>query len=114
MAAPEGRFDFYAPRPMLAGVCAEIAAGTGLPVGLVRGVMAVCAVLPTGIAYAVLASLTGRVRTPRAGRTGAALGRDWMALSQRFAAIEPRLSSIEAFVSSRDFELHKGFRQMRD
>jgi hypothetical protein len=35
-------------------------------------------------------------------------------MRQRFAALESRLASIEAFVSSKDFELYKGFSQMGD
>ncbi|MCQ8239317.1 PspC domain-containing protein [Rhizosaccharibacter radicis] len=44
----------------------------------------------------------------------AVMRQDLALLRQRFAMLEPRLGNIEAFVTSRDFELHRDFRRMGD
>ncbi len=119
---------------MIAGVCAGIAEDLDLPLPLVRLVTAVFLILPTGLAYLTLTLLLrrrqpGRVLPPdrsgwspsaagkRSGQPAAAsrampVGQGWALLQHRFAMLEPRLKNIEAFVTSPDFELHRGFRRM--
>ena len=120
---------------MIAGVCAGIAEDLDLPLPLVRLVTAVFLILPTGLAYLALTlllrrRLPGRMLPPdrsgwsssasvgtRSGQPAAAsrampVGQSWALLQHRFAVLEPRLKNIEAFVSSSDFELHRGFRRM--
>jgi phage shock protein PspC (stress-responsive transcriptional regulator) len=119
------RLRTSAPRPWIAGICAELAARFDLPPSAVRAVVLVFALLPTGLTYLLLALLSGQHRgrlaaaweTLGATRSSAApspFGRECGSVRQRFTALESRLASIEAFVSSQDFELHKGFSQMRD
>ncbi len=119
---------------MIAGVCAGIAEDLDLPLPLVRLVTAVFLILPTGLAYLALTlllrrRLPGRIAQPdRSGwspsaagrRSGQAagtsrampIGQSWALLQHRFEMLEPRLKNIEAFVTSSDFELHRGFRRM--
>lgn len=116
---------------MIAGVCAGIAEDLELPLPLVRLVTALFLVLPTGLAYLALTLLLRRRQPQMAGRdwsraatgirgerSAAAAARPmpaaqgWALLQHRFQMLEPRLKNIEAFVTSSDFELHRGFRRM--
>jgi phage shock protein C len=140
-AAPDGgrvwRQDEGA---MMAGVCAGLAEDLDLPLPLVRTVAVLFLLLPTGLAYLALALILRRRPHAAAGlRQGFASGRapfrfvdaaprpaagsqaphattrqDLALLRQRFAMLEPRLKNIEAFVTSRDFELHRDFKRMGD
>ena len=103
----------------LAGICADLAAEFELSPGTVRILMLLFAVLPAGLVYLALMALSGQRRAT--GRTeffgarpaASPLGHEASLVQQRFASLDRRLGAIEAFVSSKDFELHKGFRQMR-
>ena len=114
---------------MLSGVCAGLAEDLDLPLPLVRIVALIFLVLPTGLAYLALSLLLRRCpvrhgvglgvrsdspRTARPGRAEApAVGLpNFALLMHRLEALEPRLKRIEAFVTSSDFELHRGFRGM--
>ena len=119
---------------VVAGVCAGIAEDLDLPLPLIRMVTVLFALLPTGLAYLALALLLRRRPSHRgggayrdvtgsAGRTSRGPGRSrpaspvpashgWELLRHRLAMLEPRLKNIEAFVTSSDFELHRGFRRM--
>jgi len=101
----------------LAGICADLAADFDLSPGTVRILMLLFAVLPAGLVYLALMALSGQRRatgrTEFYGARPASSGREASLVQQRFAALDRRLGAIEAFVSSKDFELHKGFRQMR-
>ncbi len=119
---------------IVAGVCAGIAEDLDLPLPLIRMVAVLFAVLPTGLAYLALSLLLRRRPSYRgvgprrgtrdgAGRMPRDTGRSqpaspalasqsWELLRHRFAMLEPRLKNIEAFVTSSDFELHRGFRRM--
>ena len=46
------------------------------------------------------------------GRNALPMGSNLALLAHRFERIEPRLKQIEAFVTSKDFELHRDFRRM--
>jgi phage shock protein PspC (stress-responsive transcriptional regulator) len=112
-------------RAWITGLCSDLARALDLPVGVVRAVVLVFAVLPTGFTYLALSLLANQRRArvaftrpapsyrPSAPPPAAGYGRDWVGPRARFADLEARLNSMEAFVSSKDFELHKGFRQMR-
>ena len=121
---------------MFSGVCSGLAEDLDLPLPLLRLVAVVFLVLPTGLAYLALSLLLRRrpVRSPRPGRStgdrafagltsgsGSArqerpsaipMGSNLALLAHRFERIEPRLKQIEAFVTSKDFELHRDFRRM--
>ncbi len=119
---------------VVAGVCAGIAEDLDLPLPLIRMVTVLFALLPTGLAYLALALLLrrrpvdrdagrGRGFTDGLGRMPRGTGRSqpaspvlasqgWEMLRHRLAMLEPRLKNIEAFVTSSDFELHRGFRRM--
>ncbi len=114
---------------MLTGVCAGLAEDLDLPLPLVRIVAVIFLVLPTGLAYLALSLLLRRrpvqygarlgvrsdsPRTTRPGRTEAPAAPlpNFALLAHRLEALEPRLKRIEAFVTSSDFELHRGFRRM--
>ena len=115
---------------MIAGVCVGLAEDLDLPLPLVRLVAALFLVLPTGLAYLALTLLLRRRRPgayrqpargdrsstgagPRSARPAAPpIGQSWALLQHRFEMLEPRLKNIEAFVTSSDFELHRGFRRM--
>ncbi len=106
---------------LIAGVCAGIAEDLDLPLPLIRMVSVLFMLLPAGLAYLALALLLRRRQpgrtgwTPR-GTTGPAqpmpAAAGWELLQHRLATLEPRLKNIEAFVTSSDFELHRGFRRM--
>ncbi len=103
-----------APRPVIAGLCADLAAEFSLSPSLVRLVVLVCAVLPTGITYMLCAWLGNRHGSvpparPSVGTPSPALA----PVLQRLRALDARLSGMEAFVTSKQFELHKGFRTIR-
>ena len=116
-------------RAMFAGVCAGLADDLDLPLPLVRIVTVLFVFLPTGLAYLALGLLLRR-RTPSrrtqfrpsstSSRTDAGagsrspqpVGQSYALLRHRFETLEPRLGRIEAFVTSSDFELHRGFRRM--
>ncbi len=103
-------------RPIIAGLCADLAEEFSLAPSLVRMIVLVCAVLPTGVTYMLLGWLAER-RNPAALRRGAAgaAAAPSAALApvvRRLRALDARLSNMEAFVTSRDFELHKGFRNI--
>ncbi len=111
-------------RAWVTGLCNDLAVALDLPVGAVRVVVLVFSVLPTGITYLALSLLANQRRArvafsrpaayrPSAPPPGSGYGQDWVGPRARFADLEARLNSMEAFVSSKDFELHKGFRQMR-
>jgi phage shock protein PspC (stress-responsive transcriptional regulator) len=111
-------------RAWITGLCADLARALDLPAGVVRVVVLVFAVLPTGLTYLALSLLANQRRartafTPPpppyrpAPPPASAFSQDWVGPRARFADLEARLNSMEAFVSSKDFELHKGFRQMR-
>lgn len=131
--------DSFPPRPwrqdrgaLFAGVCAGLAEDLDLPLPLIRMVAVLFVVLPTGIAYLALSLLLRRRpagmrwEPHRAGASGRArpsrgetarqmpMGQNWALLRHRFEMLEPRLGRIEAFVTSSDFELHRGFRRMGD
>lgn len=113
-----------------AGICAGLAEDLDLPLPLIRAVSVIFMILPTGLAYLALALLlrrrlparrsryenAGESRLHRQGSgTGARdqpLSQSWALLQHRFETLEPRLKNIEAFVTSSDFELHRGFRRM--
>jgi phage shock protein PspC (stress-responsive transcriptional regulator) len=125
MLNPDRLRGTFGQRPWIAGICAAIAAEFDLPVMVVRCIALMFAVLPTGLTYLLLALLSGRHRGAVAAAwesmgggpsspPPAAFSRDYGSMRQRFAALESRLASIEAFVSSKDFELYKGFSQMGD
>ena len=111
---------------MLSGVCAGLAEDLDLPLPLVRIVALVFLVLPTGLAYLALSLLLRRrpvrrgvrlndmTRTTRLSRAEAPAAPlpNFALLAHRLEALEPRLKRIEAFVTSSDFELHRGFRRM--
>ena len=114
---------------MLSGVCAGLAEDLDLPLPLVRAVSLVFLVLPTGLAYLALSMLMRRRPVRYGARPGGAMpdsGRrghaptpptsptlpNFALLAHRFEMLEPRLKRIEAFVTSSDFELHRGFRRM--
>jgi len=106
----------------LAGICADLAADFDLSPGTVRILMLLFAVLPAGLVYLALMALmalsgqrpaTGRTEFYGARPAASPLGHEASLVQQRFASLDRRLGAIEAFVSSKDFELHKGFRQMR-
>jgi phage shock protein C len=111
---------------MLSGVCAGLAEDLDLPVPLVRAVSVIFLVLPTGLAYLALSMLLRRrpmrVRSRLGGTSsgaarfiqpeGPARKQSWALLAHRFEALEPRLKRIEAFVTSNEFELHRGFQRM--
>ena len=116
---------------MFSGVCSGLAEDLDLPLPLLRVVAMVFMVLPTGLAYLALSLLMRRRplrarRTPasqdrtHAGVTGSGRpaasplpsGSNLALLAHRFERIEPRLKQIEAFVTSKDFELHRDFRRM--
>ena len=112
---------------MLSGVCAGLAEDLDLPLPLIRAVSLVFLVLPTGLAYLALSMLMRRRPVRHRARPGGAMpdtGRRGQAaappaalpnfalLAHRFEMLEPRLKRIEAFVTSSDFELHRGFRRM--
>nr|WP_321985037.1 PspC domain-containing protein [uncultured Lichenicoccus sp.] len=125
---------------MLGGVCSGLAEDLDLPLPLLRLVAVVFLVLPTGLAYLALSLLLRRrpARPARNGRatndrafaglmSGSGVGRqerpsvmpasklggsNLALLAHRFERIEPRLKQIEAFVTSKDFELHRDFRRM--
>ena len=109
---------------MMSGVCAGLAEDLDLPLPLVRIVTVLFLVLPTGFAYLALSLLLRRrpVRPPgRLGmpRPGQAEPRpaplpNFALLAHRFEMLEPKLKRIEAFVTSSDFELHRGFRRMEE
>ncbi|TLU71860.1 PspC domain-containing protein [Lichenicoccus roseus] len=115
---------------MFSGVCSGLAEDLDLPLPLLRLVAIVFLVLPTGLAYLAL-SLLMRRRPARNGRAPAQersyvgmtgngrpapsplpSGSNLALLAHRFERIEPRLKQIEAFVTSKDFELHRDFRHM--
>ena len=111
---------------MLSGVCAGLAEDLDLPLPLVRIVAVIFLVLPTGLAYLAL-SLLLRRRPVRRGVRLNDIGHgtrpsrteapavtlpNFALLAHRLEALEPRLKRIEAFVTSSDFELHRGFRRM--
>ena len=115
---------------MFAGVCTGLAEDLDLPLPLVRMVTVLFVFLPTGLAYLALGLLLRR-RTPtrrtqlrNAGPASAPrsssdatsrpqpVGQSYALLRHRFETLEPRLGRIEAFVTSSDFELHRGFRRM--
>jgi phage shock protein PspC (stress-responsive transcriptional regulator) len=113
-------------RAWITGLCSDLARALDLPVGVVRAVVLVFSVLPTGFTYLALSLLANQRRArvaftrpapsyrPSAPPPPAwAFTQDWVGPRARFADLESRLNSMEAFVSSKDFELHKGFRQMR-
>ncbi|WP_428377388.1 PspC domain-containing protein [Lichenicoccus sp.] len=121
---------------MFSGVCSGLAEDLDLPLPLLRLVAVVFLVLPTGLAYLALSLLLRRrpVQPARSGRangerafaglmsaSGAGrqeraaaipMGANLALLAHRFERIEPRLKQIEAFVTSKDFELHRDFRRM--
>ena len=116
---------------MFAGVCSGLADDLDLPLPLVRMVTVLFVFLPTGLAYLALGLLLRRrmparrtqfrssattFRTePGSGagsRSPQPVGQSYALLRHRFETLEPRLSRIEAFVTSSDFELHRGFRRM--
>ncbi|NPD69479.1 PspC domain-containing protein [Lichenicola cladoniae] len=110
-----------------AGICAGLAEDLDLPLPLIRAISVIFMILPTGLAYLALAMLLRR-RLPaqrsryesagqsssqrRSSGAGAPLGQSWALLQHRFETLEPRLKNIEAFVTSSDFELHRGFGRM--
>lgn len=105
-------------RPVIAGLCDDLAHEFSLSPTLVRVVVLVCAVLPTGLTYMICAWLADRRQTATgwygAGTQGQATPSPaLLPVVQRLRALETRLSGMEAFVASRDFELHKGFRNIR-
>lgn len=112
-----------------AGICAGLAEDLDLPLPLIRAISVIFMILPTGLAYLALAMLlrrrlpAQRSRYESAGQSssqrrssgagaGAPLGQSWALLQHRFETLEPRLKNIEAFVTSSDFELHRGFGRM--
>ncbi len=119
---------------MFSGICSGLAEDLDLPLPLLRLVALVFLVLPTGLAYLALSLLLRRrpARSARSGRsagdrafaglTSGSAGRqerpvipagsNLALLAHRFERIEPRLKQIEAFVTSKDFELHRDFRRM--
>lgn len=123
---------------MLSGVCAGLAEDLDLPLPLIRAVAVIFLLLPTGLAYLALSMLLRRGPVRARSRLGiadraplaqAAAGQtrnmqgqtmqiqntqvqNWALLQHRFEALEPRLKRIEAFVTSKDFELHRDFRAM--
>ena len=119
---------------LVAGVCAGLAEDLDLPLPLIRMLAVLFVLLPTGLSYLALALLLRR-RLPAGGgvaglsgwapsrgspdrsRSAAAFpaspaSQNWELLRHRLATLEPRLKNIEAFVTSSDFELHRGFRRM--
>lgn len=112
---------------LAAGVCAGLAEDLDLPLPLVRLVTAIFLILPTGLAYLALAMLLRRRQPQRRRWNGTGRlhehgpvtgsrpsGEGWILLRNRFELLEPRVGRIEAFVTAPDFELHRGFRGMRD
>ncbi|WP_419731011.1 PspC domain-containing protein [Lichenicola sp.] len=115
---------------MFAGVCSGLADDLDLPLPLVRMVTVLFVFLPTGLAYLALGLLLRRRMPNRRTQfrssgttfrteTGAGattrpqpVGQSYALLRHRFETLEPRLGRIEAFVTSSDFELHRGFRRM--
>ena len=113
-----------------AGICAGLAEDLDLPLPLIRAVSVIFMILPTGLAYLALAMLLRRRLPPQRSRYESAgqsrnhrqgsgagvrdqpLSQSWALLQHRFETLEPRLKNIEAFVTSSDFELHRGFRRM--
>ncbi len=112
---------------ILSGVCAGLAEDLDLPLPVIRAVGLIFLVLPTGLAYLALSMLMRR-RPIRHGVGSSGATRDtgrrnhaatppaslpnFALLAHRFEMLEPRLKRIEAFVTSSDFELHRGFRRM--
>lgn len=113
---------------LAAGVCAGLSEDLDLPLPLVRLVTAIFLMLPTGLAYLALAMLLRRRQPQRRRREGSGTlhergqaaagsrlsGEGWILLRNRFELLEPRVGRIEAFVTAPDFELHRGFRGMRN
>ncbi|MGI4747289.1 MAG: PspC domain-containing protein [Janthinobacterium lividum] len=113
-----------------AGICAGLAEDLDLPLPLIRAMSVIFMILPTGLAYLALALLlrrrlpAQRSRYESAGQSSShrqgsgstvrdqPLSQNWALLRHRFETLEPRLKNIEAFVTSSDFELHRGFRRM--
>ncbi len=119
------RFHLHrdAERRWIAGVCAGLADYFDLPVGLVRiGAVLGGLVfpLPTLAGYVVLALALPLEVRPFAGpaeerfhRGLATAPADTLSeLGGRFAAIDRRIARMEALVASRDYELHRGFRDL--
>ena len=111
-------------RRWIAGVCAGIAAYFDLDVRLPRllAVLSLIFFFPlTLLAYVLLALLlkpqpAGPVADSEeaAFRRGVALqpGRTLAGLRQRFGALETRLQRIETLVTTEEFALHRGFRDL--
>lgn len=113
---------------LLSGVCAGLAEDLDLPLPLVRVVAALFLFLPTGLAYLALSMLLQRrpvrshsrlaegtaTRTARFAFAEERPGQkqNWALLGQRFEMLELRLKRMEAFVTSNEFELHRGFQRM--
>lgn len=116
---------------MFAGVCSGLADDLDLPLPLVRMVTVLFVFLPTGLAYLALGLLlrrrmparrtqfrpsmnptAARPDTGTPSRAPQPAGQSYALLRHRFETLEPRLGRIEAFVTSSDFELHRGFRRM--
>ena len=111
---------------ILSGVCAGLAEDLDLPLPLIRIIGVLFLVLPTGLAYLALSMLLRRRPVRVRARLGAGTERpaaqpsgrqgppaqNWALLAHRFETLEPRLKRIEAFVTSKDFELHRDFRRM--
>ena len=131
MAMQEDRIWRRDQGAILGGVCAGLAEDLDLPLPLIRLVGVLFLVLPTGLAYLALSMLLRRrpararsrfASTPdrsqrtvpngQGGPAAAAPTQNWALLAHRFETLEPRLKRIEAFVTSKDFELHRDFRRM--
>lgn len=121
---------------VLSGVCTGLAEDLDLPLPLIRLVTVLFFILPTGLAYLALSMLLRRrpLRRPmrfsgtsyQSAQSHQAGGparfadmpagkppvQNFALLVHRFEALEPRLKRIEAFVTSKDFELERGFRKM--
>lgn len=118
---------------MVSGVCAGLAEDLDLPLPLVRLVAVLFLILPTGLAYLALSMLLRRgpvqarpvrarawpadapAEAPRAASSrisSRALSQEWALLRQRLDTLDPRLKRIEAFITSKEFELDRGFRRM--
>ena len=120
---------------LIAGVCAGLAEDLDLPLPLIRMLAVLFVVLPTGLAYLALALLLRRRLPAGSGMAGPSgwapkrggmdrscsaapafpaspTSQNWELLRHRLSTLEPRLKNIEAFVTSSDFELHRGFRRM--
>jgi phage shock protein C len=103
-------------RPVIAGFCANLAEEFGLAPSIVRLVALVFAFMPTGLTYMTCAWLSERhtIRAaPYRGLAGAPPAASHLApVVQRLRALDSRLAGMEAFVASKDFELHRGFRNI--